>query len=426
MAQGPTITNANPEKLIDLINHATSRVVYIAPGIDKPVALSLIKKWRQLGGENVTVILDVDPEVCRLGYGTIEGLKSIKETAHEVCGVLCHQPGIRIGILIADDTTLIYSPTPLLIEAGSNNPDQPNAIELPSPPQELANDVGLGSEPDFQRTVGMDSIDPQRVDKVEEELKQNPPVKFDLARKVRVFTSHFQFVELEMRNCFISRKKVPIPSALMGFGKNSDVEKSLHAHFDLLPPKKLEVIDPNDPEKTITEETIQEARKRIEASFLIHLKGYGTVVRVSNKETLLEETAKLQGIIKIFSKGIGSQLGERTERNKRIIIETLTETLLPNPPSAYLRLHGNKGVKKETLKAYIAGEVETAFQKAGAEIDEMELRLVFKNVAYESLHDLNFLKVTKAAMPGVDFIHEEYEAARAAGDFPTQRSFFTK
>ena len=64
MAQSPTITYANPEKLIDLINRATSRVVYIAPGIDEAVAFSLTKKWLQLGGDNVTVVLDVNTEVC--------------------------------------------------------------------------------------------------------------------------------------------------------------------------------------------------------------------------------------------------------------------------------------------------------------------------------------------------------------------------
>jgi len=36
---------------------------------------------------------------------------------------LNHNPGISIGLLIADDVTLIYNPTPLLIEAGSGQPD---------------------------------------------------------------------------------------------------------------------------------------------------------------------------------------------------------------------------------------------------------------------------------------------------------------
>lgn len=424
MAQSPTITNANPEKLIDLINRATYRVVYIAPGIDKAVAFSLTQKWLQLGGDNVTVVLDVNSEVCRLGYGTLEGLKMTKEAAQALSGVLCHQPGIRIGVLISDETTLIYSPTPLLIEAESNNPQQPNAIELASPPKELANDVGLGDEPNFQRRVGLDSLGSERIEQVEQELKQNPPAKFDLARKVQVFTSYFQFVELEMRNCFVSRKKVPIPSALMGFGKNSDVERSLHAHFDLLPPKKLEVRDPNNPENVITEETIQEARKRIEANFMIHLKGYGTVVRVTNKEDLFEEIMKLEEMIEVFSKGVKTQLGARTERNKRVIVDTLTEALFTNPPPAYMKVHGKDGVKRDTLKDYIAGEVETAFLRAGSDIDDMKLRLVFKNVAYESLHDLKFLKVVKAAMPGLDFFHEEYEAARSAKQPLNQLSIF--
>ena len=43
---------------------------------------------------------------------------------------VCYQPGLRIGVLIFDDTSIVYSPTPLLIEAGSDRADQPNAIQI--------------------------------------------------------------------------------------------------------------------------------------------------------------------------------------------------------------------------------------------------------------------------------------------------------
>ncbi len=38
------------------------------------------------------------------------------------------QSGVRIGLVISDDTTLVYSPVPQLIEAGSNSVEKPNAI----------------------------------------------------------------------------------------------------------------------------------------------------------------------------------------------------------------------------------------------------------------------------------------------------------
>jgi len=369
------------------------------------------------------VILDVDPEVCRLGYGTIEGLKSIKETAHEVCGVLCQQPGIRIGILIADDTTLIYSPTPLLIEAGSDNPDQPNAIELSSPPQELANDVGLGAEPGFQRTVGMDSIDPQRIDKVEAELKQNPPVKFNLARKVRTFTGFFQFVELELKNCYISRKKVPIPTALMGFANHREIEENLHAHFDLIPEGEIKVENPEDNKKPITEETIKKMRNHIERDYLIHLKEYGTVVHISNKENLQNDFDKLKKMVKTYSEGVKKQVETKIESSKQVIIDTLMGNLRIHPPQQYAKFQGGS-IPEKQLFELVRREIDRAFEKALTEIQEMKVSLMFKNVTYESLHNLHFLETAKNAMPNVKYLHEEYDAAKAENEDLKKPSLF--
>lgn len=75
---GPSICNVNEAVLIAEIGKAEHRLVLVAPGVTKPVADALAKSWQQLGSHAVSVILDVDPEVCRLGYGTLEGLETIQ------------------------------------------------------------------------------------------------------------------------------------------------------------------------------------------------------------------------------------------------------------------------------------------------------------------------------------------------------------
>jgi hypothetical protein len=79
-----------------------------------------------------------------MGYGTLEGLKTLRNAAHQLGTVVCHQPGVRIGLLIVDEITLVYSPTPLLLESGTTRPDRPNAIQLGQPPENVIRDVGLG------------------------------------------------------------------------------------------------------------------------------------------------------------------------------------------------------------------------------------------------------------------------------------------
>ena len=61
----PSIQSITEQDLIDAIHAARQRVVYVAPGIWPEVAHSLVNAWNQLGAERVTVILDIDAEICR-------------------------------------------------------------------------------------------------------------------------------------------------------------------------------------------------------------------------------------------------------------------------------------------------------------------------------------------------------------------------
>jgi hypothetical protein len=123
-----SITAANDNVLCDLIARASHRLVVLTPAVSMAVASTISAKWKQLGGNRVNVVLDLDPEVFRLGYGEFAGLKLLESTAAELGTMIQRQPGIRIGLVISDMTTLVYSPTPALIEAGPSSPDTPNAV----------------------------------------------------------------------------------------------------------------------------------------------------------------------------------------------------------------------------------------------------------------------------------------------------------
>ncbi len=125
-----TFTIVNDEVLIQAIKAARRKLVYVAPGITGPVAQALGQQFKELGKSSVILILDINPEVYRLGYGDVTGLEQLKKYADDHGFEIRHQPGVRIGLLISDDNILIYSPTPLLIEAGSQQPEKPNAILL--------------------------------------------------------------------------------------------------------------------------------------------------------------------------------------------------------------------------------------------------------------------------------------------------------
>jgi hypothetical protein len=123
-------TVVNDEVLVSTIKAAKRNIVYVAPGISESVAVELGRRFAELSKLSITIILDVDSEVYRMGYGDPDGLKLIKQLSDQYSFELRHQPGIRIGVLISDELTLIYSPTPQLIEAGSKQPDKQGEIAL--------------------------------------------------------------------------------------------------------------------------------------------------------------------------------------------------------------------------------------------------------------------------------------------------------
>jgi hypothetical protein len=124
-------TTADEQRLMDMIALARYRLVIVAPGLGDNVGKSLAARVMSADPpQNIAVTLDVDPEVCRLGYGTLNALEEVKMALELTGRRLGTTEGIRIGLVISDDQTLIYGPTPLLIEAGSTVPTRPNAILL--------------------------------------------------------------------------------------------------------------------------------------------------------------------------------------------------------------------------------------------------------------------------------------------------------
>jgi len=71
---------------ITIVNAKDDRVVFGAPGLRATVAKALAAAIQRLAGR-VTIVLDIDGEVCRLGYSDVEGLELIQAAAAE-SGVL--------------------------------------------------------------------------------------------------------------------------------------------------------------------------------------------------------------------------------------------------------------------------------------------------------------------------------------------------
>jgi hypothetical protein len=158
-------TVASDEALINLIQNSAERLVIVAPGLSKGIAIALVERL-QVGKplSELSITLDTDPEVCRLGYGEIQAVDMVRDAMASLERPLHTQAGVRIGLIVADDEVLVYSPTPQLIEAGSTSEEKPNAIRITGAgPQELSFACGGKETSDlgFIQEVGLRDVSDQ-------------------------------------------------------------------------------------------------------------------------------------------------------------------------------------------------------------------------------------------------------------------------
>ena len=221
MTSSPLFAVANDETLSRAIRNSQKTLVYVAPGITQAIVEALQKQLNTQPNLQLTLIIDLDPEVYRLGYGTEEGLRALQTLAKDYQLDIRRQEGLRLGLLISDDQTLLYAPTPLLIEAGSESQTKPNALLIESNTQLVkklmyacgaSGSLNDNTPPPNAAEIGQQAADVKAVEQSLQSLVNTPPKKFDVARVERVFESKIQFVELELTGYRLSIKSINIPN----------------------------------------------------------------------------------------------------------------------------------------------------------------------------------------------------------------------
>lgn len=394
-----SITVANDDTLAALIRSATTRVVAMAPAFSKAIAEAIEERWSALGADAVTVIVDVDPEVYRLGFGALPALEQLESAAANAGTTLNRHNGIRIGLVIADDTTVVYSPTPQLIEAGPRRPETPNAIVLGSPPPEVSRDLGDGPEGTREQVVGLDKAERSKIEEVKRDLARNPPQQFDIARTVRVFNAYFEFVDFELRGLQVQRRTAPIPSDLMGLAKDESTQRKLQASFRLI-----------DETHDLSGKEFQDRKKLLVQNYLTSLPGFGNVILRTKKEKFEEEVEALRRDVDAFKSKVQADLQTAMDSSRNSLTTALLPAVKAMPPK---RWHKHfEGQLDDALASRLLGvDLHKAFRSAEELVKEMKVKVVFKGVTYELLCDEHFTEIARDRLPALAELHDEYDAA---------------
>lgn len=430
-----TFTVVNDDSLVAAIERSRFRLAYIAPGISRPVAEAIGRLFERTQPPAVTVIIDSDPEVCRLGYGTVDGLQALRALLQQHHFGVRHQPGLRVAVLAADDELLVYSPVPQLIEAGSTSAEKPNAIAIGADAsrQLLAAAAAEGVDAGLptRAEIGREAVTPADMDAALRDLEETPPKAYDVARIERVFNAKLQYVELEITGYKLSARKVALPNDLL-IGDDPELEKRLRNSFRLFEGGALEVqIDQIDSKtgeplknqegsakkEPYSEARIEEDRKRLDRDFLTQVPGYGALIRRWDRPAFDTAVQVLRKRLDLYREGVIEVLQDRIGET----VQSLARQLLAKMEGQLPRRLGKRllsaSPSNDELVQVLASELAASLGQA-EQVFKPELKVSYKDLTYETIQEEKFKEALEAAFKrsgqvGVlERMFEEYDAAR--------------
>jgi hypothetical protein len=424
-----TFAVATDEALIGLISRARTRLVVIAPALTRLVAEALARRFVDLGKLDMTVILDSDPEVYRLGFGDPDALEAIREASARSLFDLRQQPGVRIGVIVSDDTTMVYSPISKNIEAGSTSAEKPNAIILGGAAADgVAFAAGAhtddGAPP---REVGSAALKPDKVEAMQSDLKANPPRPFDITRKLNVFSSAVQYVELEVLNYRLTTRRIPLPAELLDV-TDDNLRDRMTGHIQPLQDiGKLDITvqhDGKSEDLKVDEEWLTRERKRIEDKYTFPIKNFGRVILHRDRPTFDKATLRLKAIVEKYQHKLRETLAAKQSEFEGQIVGEFRPRWEQTPPQHFARW----SIKPtpDTIAQHLKELAHEIFSKA-ATFPAPEVKVLYKNVAPENLSDGTFLSDLRENMIAkrvpheiIDSLFETGQAAPVAGTFPNR------
>lgn len=403
MSESP-LQNINDDQLVAAINAAQRRLMIVAPGISLPVGKAVAARWKELGPGSVNVVLDLDPNVNRMGYGDFAAVELLQITAMELGAKLLDQPGTRICVFAIDDDLYVFSPTPLVAEAKKTKSDQPNGLKITSAPPQLIESVSSTKAEDspLHSAKVVSSIE---VARSAADLKQNPPAKFDITQKLNVFNAAFEFVEFSVTGCQVARKTVRLPPDLVLAARDRQTLDRVNSSFRLL----------DGGNQALSGDRVKDLREFISKKYLVNLPNYGNVVLRTNKQDFENAVATLRKYVERFQARVEKGLQKAMDESRAGLAKALFPAVSAKPPERSVRFIGGSP-DTDAIQNWLEMDLEQHFGTARDHIKKMEVSLIFKGVTYESLKDEKFIETAQKHLYSLKKLYEEFDTARAVDE----------
>lgn len=407
----------NSEELALFISDARGHVCYAAPGIHMKPAQALIDLAGRLGPDLILVFLDVDENVIRMGYGEVEAIEAMQKAGIRVE----HIAGLRNGLIVTDGKGFSYTPTALFLEREARSNEALNAMRLTSDQvaeamarlSPASKSIVLAQADTSEKKQAIQEatsetkpvpVDKAALSSISAKLKAAPPAQFDVARQVRVFQPHFQYIELSLTGAAIQRHKLTIPKAIQNIGNEKELEGRLRTTFDLI-----------DKDASVSSTALDRELRDIRNNFTRSLgKKHGRIIRKVTLPKLDERLTELREKIAKHQETVEGNLEAILSKSKSLMVDYYLPTVMQSPPD---ELYGSIGTLTESnIRSWLENKLSKAFPTPDVLINNMKLEVNYKDVTFATLNRDDFLEGIKSAYPELDW-EKTYEEFRAAGEF---------
>jgi hypothetical protein len=336
--------------------------------------------------------------------------------------VVSSAPGLRTALVIVDGEGFIFTPTALYLEAEPTAGTAFNAIRVSAEqvaealarlsPAAKVIAIAQAKTPEEKKRVEelplevqSIKVTPAALAEVRTSLKEVPPVRFDLARQVRVFEPYLQYVELSLTGAAIQRHRLAIPPNIQKLGGSKDLENRLRTTFELI-----------EKGSKLSSKPLEDALNEIRKNFTPSLgKDHGRVVLKAAKPNLLIRLTEFRAKLDAHQKAVEADLQKHLDTSHGQIVDYYKARVIDARPDVLLGQSLNGEISEDAAKRWLKWELDRVFPKSADLIQGMKLDERYKDVTFETLNRDDFLASVKVAFPNVDW-DKAYEEFRAAGE----------
>ena len=417
-------------KLARLVRYAGKEAVVAGPGVHPAVAEALVLAARRLPVAALTVVVDCSESVFRLGLGDLAAVEMLRAAGITVR----HSPGLRLGAAIVDGVGWTYAPAPLCVSAEPQSYETPNAVRLtgtavaelrraivPEPqlplfsfPPAAAGAVAGQASRDLADPpkapldanvveVGVAEVSPRQVAEIRRRLEVAPPVPFDIARQVRVFTPYIQYIDVHLRGCAITRRRVQIPKSIVNLGGRVDVAERLRTTFDLI-----------EKDSAVSSAGIEQDVRDLLKTFTKSLgESWGRVLLRAKLPEVEKRIAAIREHITSHQERVRQRLAGELAKSQKAVVRYYRPFVKRRPPEE-LKAQVSE-VTTEVAGKWLAAELAKAFPPAEELIADMRFDVQFHDFTYKTLTDREFGTKLREAFPFVDW-DKPFSEFTAAGE----------